>query len=158
MEVRLVSSIPCVTNLLLRGREHAIHDCQGQPHGQQYRGSQCLSVDNTRSPPSAYQSQSGKTVTLSYQETRSGPDGTAVLFGSLPIPGSGNKILATDASFGGVILTVDDGKKAFLSASQAISNQTAMCWLTILDLTSTAFVTDMAKNRIAEMSLKDASI
>jgi len=128
------------------------------PKGQQYRVSQYFSVENAHSSPFAYQAQYGKTAMLSRQEIRSVPNGITVLFGSLPIPGSGNKIFATDASFGGVILTVDDGKKAFLSASQAISNQTAMCWLTISDPTSIAFVTGVAKNRIVKMSLKDASI
>jgi len=47
---------------------------------------------------------------------------------------------------------------AELSSKQALSDQKATCWATISTLTNTAFVTDVAINRIVEMSLKDASV
>jgi hypothetical protein len=96
---------------------------------------------------------------LSTKETRSSPNGTAVLFGSQNIPRSNPpQIFATDASFGAAILTVDNMMSAELSSKQALSDQKATCWATISTLTNTAFVTDVAINRIVEMSLKDASL
>jgi hypothetical protein len=96
---------------------------------------------------------------LSRNETRSSPQGTAVLFGSAVIPGSPNKVFATDASFGGAILAVDEASDtATLLAKQAIGGQKATCWVTISPATGTAFVTDVATNRIVEMSTTDATI
>ncbi|KAF2834343.1 hypothetical protein M501DRAFT_1027339 [Patellaria atrata CBS 101060] len=95
---------------------------------------------------------------VSMQETRSSPDGTAVLFGSSVIPGTSN-LFTTDASFGAAILSVADGQsQASLIASQAIDGQKATCWATVSDATSSAFVTDVGTNRIVEMSIEDASI
>ncbi|KAL1592620.1 hypothetical protein SLS60_011036 [Paraconiothyrium brasiliense] len=92
-------------------------------------------------------------------ETRSSPNGTAVLFGSTPIPGANPpKIFATDASFGGAILSVDGSFQATTLASQAIEGQKATCWSTISSVTNSAFVTDVGVNHIVEMSLNDASI
>ncbi|KAJ2904437.1 uncharacterized protein MKZ38_008110 [Zalerion maritima] len=95
---------------------------------------------------------------LSQTDVRSSPDGTAVLFGSLPIPGTNNRVFATDASFGATILEVGADDSASLVASQAIDGQSATCWVTISELTGTAFVTDVGVNRVVEMSLEDASI
>ncbi|KAF2462826.1 uncharacterized protein BDR25DRAFT_386055 [Lindgomyces ingoldianus] len=94
---------------------------------------------------------------LSTQETQSSPPGTAVLFGSQPIPGQ-NQIFATDASFGAGILSLDSSNTATLIANQSINGQKATCWATISLSTNSAFVTDVGVNRIVEMSLKDASI
>jgi hypothetical protein len=99
------------------------------------------------------------TSIVSMKETRSSPNGTAVLFGSQNIPGSNPpQIFATDASFGAGILTLDSAMTATLSAQQALLDQKATCWSTISPLTKTAFVTDVGINRIVEMSLEDASI
>ncbi|KAF2794258.1 hypothetical protein K505DRAFT_275507 [Melanomma pulvis-pyrius CBS 109.77] len=96
---------------------------------------------------------------LSMKEMRSSPAGTAVLFGSQPIPGANPPmIFATDASFGAGILSIDSTMSATLAAKQALTDQKATCWATISTLTNTAFVTDVGINRIVEMSLKDASI
>lgn len=98
------------------------------------------------------------TSVLSTQDVRSSPNGTAVLFGSLPIPGTQN-VFATDASFGAAILSIDaDSDEASVVASQAIDGQSATCWVTISDGTNTAFVTDVGVNRVVEMSLENASI
>ncbi|KAJ4302716.1 hypothetical protein N0V90_001606 [Kalmusia sp. IMI 367209] len=95
---------------------------------------------------------------LSTQDVRSSPNGTAVLFGSAPIPGNGNSLFVTDASFGAAILNVDQTGKATAANLQPIEGQAATCWSTISGATQSAFVTDVAKNRVFEMSLKDASI
>ncbi|KAM5347309.1 hypothetical protein ACJ41O_010314 [Fusarium nematophilum] len=104
------------------------------------------------------QSANGKAMSLAVEDVRSSPEGTAVLFGSQPIPGTSN-IFATDASFGAAILSVDpSSQKATTLAAQKIDGQVATCWATLSSATNTAFVTDVAANRIVEMSLEDASI
>lgn len=95
---------------------------------------------------------------LSTKDIRSSPNGTAVLFGSAPIPGSENSLFVTDASFGAAILTLNKDEQASVAASQAIEGQKATCWATISDATQSAYVTDVAKDRIVEMSLQDAKI
>jgi hypothetical protein len=107
----------------------------------------------------AANANAGLCNTLSTQETRSSPLGTAVLFGSAPIPGANPpQIFATDASFGAGILSIDPSLSATLIANQTIADQKATCWTTISARTGTAFVTDVGINRIVEMSLQDASI
>ncbi|KAF2868260.1 hypothetical protein BDV95DRAFT_501291 [Massariosphaeria phaeospora] len=98
-------------------------------------------------------------VTLSTKETRSKPNGTAVLFGSQPIPDTNPpQIFSTDASFGAAILSVSPSSTATTLALGPIADQMATCWVAISPVTKTAYVTDVAINRIVEMSLKDASI
>ncbi|KAJ8103364.1 hypothetical protein POJ06DRAFT_247392 [Lipomyces tetrasporus] len=95
---------------------------------------------------------------LSGIETRSSPPGTAVLFGAEPIPG-GSSLFVVDASFGAVILSLDEKtKKASLLSKQVIADQQATCWVTISRATESAFVTDPVVNQIVEMSLTDAKI
>ncbi|KAJ9608225.1 hypothetical protein H2200_007213 [Cladophialophora chaetospira] len=95
---------------------------------------------------------------LASQDTRSSPSGTAVLFGSADIPGTSN-VFVTDASFGGAIIAVDPATNtASTLAKQEIAGQKATCWATISSVTGSAFVTDVAVNRLIEMSLQDASI
>jgi hypothetical protein len=107
----------------------------------------------------ANEQQGGKMAQLSMQDVRSSPNGTAVLFGSVPIPGSNPpQVFATDASFGAGILSLSSSLSASLVARQPIDGQSATCWATISAATKTAFVTDVAVNRIIEMSLTDASI
>ena len=102
-------------------------------------------------------SQSGMSM-LSAKDVRSSPNGTAVLFGSVPIPHRPNSLFVTDASFGAAILSLDQNGKASVAHAQAISGQAATCWSTISEATTSAFVTDVAMNRVVEMSLDDASI
>lgn len=94
---------------------------------------------------------------LSTTDVRSSPKGTAVLFGSVPIPGTSN-IFATDAAFGAAVLSVDDKAVASTVSKQAIDGQAATCWAAISQFSKTAFVTDVAVPRLIEMSLTDASI
>lgn len=106
----------------------------------------------------ATQQSAGNGATrLSGQDARSSPKGTAVLFGSLPIPKTSN-IFATDASFGGSILSVGRKGQASLAAAQPIDGQKATCWVTISAVRNTAFVTDVGTPKLVEMSLDDASI
>lgn len=104
-------------------------------------------------------SQGGqKPASLSTQDVRSSPDGTAVLFGSANIPGT-SSVFATDASFGGAVLSIDPNSNiASLTGKQAIDDQKATCWATVSAATGSAFVTDVGVNHVVEMSLKDASI
>ncbi|KAF2825153.1 hypothetical protein CC86DRAFT_418901 [Ophiobolus disseminans] len=95
---------------------------------------------------------------LSTKDVRSSPNGTAVLFGSAPIPGRRNSLFVTDASFGAAILSLDRNWQASVSRAQAIEGQAATCWATISGATNSAYVTDVAMNRVVEMSLQDASI
>lgn len=99
----------------------------------------------------------GAISSLSTSETRSSPAGTAVLFGSAAIPDS-TSLFVTDASFGGAVLSVDSSNKATLAGKGVISNQSATCWVTISDVIGTAFVSDIAVNRLVQMSTTDASI
>jgi hypothetical protein len=89
--------------------------------------------------------------------TRDSPQGTAVLFGTNVIPGTQN-LFATDASFGAAVLDVSTLGQAEVVGMGAIEGQAATCWVAISRATNTAFVTDVAVNRLVEMSLTDASI
>ena len=100
----------------------------------------------------------GAGATLATQDTRSSPAGTAVLFGSINVPGT-SSVFATDASFGAAVLSVDPTSgQAELVAMQAIEDQAATCWATFSKPTGSAFVTDVARSRIVEMSVTDSSI
>ncbi|KAH6989735.1 hypothetical protein BKA56DRAFT_543566 [Ilyonectria sp. MPI-CAGE-AT-0026] len=97
-------------------------------------------------------------MTLARDDTRSSPNGTAVLFGSQVIPGTSN-VFATDASFGAAILSVDPAScEATTVATGNVDGQKATCWVAISPATKTAFVTDVGRNRLVEMSTDDASI
>ncbi|KAF7557962.1 hypothetical protein G7Z17_g247 [Cylindrodendrum hubeiense] len=98
-----------------------------------------------------------KGAVISKNGIRSSPAGTAVLFGSSPIAGS-RDIFVTDASFGGAVLSFNSVGVASVKGKAAIDGQKATCWSTISPETNTAFVTDVATNRLVEMSLEDASI
>ncbi|KAK3392907.1 hypothetical protein B0H63DRAFT_504916 [Podospora didyma] len=92
-------------------------------------------------------------------DTRSTPEGTAVLFGSQAIPGTKNGIFATDASFGAAVLSVDHRSSMVTTLAKGVlQGQKATCWATISAATGTAFVTDVGVNRLVEMSLNDASV
>ncbi|KAL5345023.1 hypothetical protein ACLOAV_009976 [Pseudogymnoascus australis] len=105
------------------------------------------------------QAADGATVmTLAGVDTRSTPEGTAVLFGSQVIPGTSN-IFVTDAAFGAAILSVDPVTcEATTIAKVEVDGQVATCWVAISPATGTAFVTDTGLNRLVEMNIQDASI
>ncbi|KFY68384.1 hypothetical protein V496_01127 [Pseudogymnoascus sp. VKM F-4515 (FW-2607)] len=97
-------------------------------------------------------------MTLAGVDTRSTPEGTAVLFGSQVIPGTSN-IFVTDAAFGAAILSVDPAtSEATTIAKVEVDGQVATCWVAISPATGTAFVTDVGLNRLVEMNIQDASI
>ena len=84
-------------------------------------------------------------------EVRSNPNGTAILFGTVQIPGTTN-LLATDASFGAVVMAVNSKSNVgTVLHSLTIPNQTATCWVTISPKTKSAYITDIANNRLIEM-------
>lgn len=96
---------------------------------------------------------------LASRDTRSSPEGTAVLFGAALVPGSADKVFVTDAAFGAAVLSVGSGNnQAQLLAKQAVDGQMATCWATVSEATGTAFVTDVGVNRVVEMSVEDASV
>ncbi|KAA8649490.1 uncharacterized protein ATNIH1004_002161 [Aspergillus tanneri] len=95
---------------------------------------------------------------LAAKDIRSSPMGTAVLFGTEQIPGT-SSFFATDASFGGAILSLDtETDKTFLIANETVPDQQATCWVTISPTTGTAFVTDPLTNHIVEMNITDAEV
>lgn len=97
------------------------------------------------------------TASVSQQGTKSSPAGTAVLFGSATIPGS-SSLFVTDASFGAAVLNVSKAGDVTVAGKGVVADQQATCWATVSNATNTAFVTDVATNRLVEMSLTDASI
>ncbi|KAL8365545.1 hypothetical protein RB595_004388 [Gaeumannomyces hyphopodioides] len=99
----------------------------------------------------------GKAAALSAQGAQSSPQGTAVLFGSATIPGSGD-LFVTDASFGAAVLSVGAAGAATVKGKGAVDGQKATCWATVSPATGTAFVTDVGTNRLVEMSVKDAKV
>ena len=103
---------------------------------------------------SAFSVQNGA---VSMQDTRSSPNGTAVLFGSVNIHGT-NNILATDASFGAGILSIGKDNKISLKTATKVDDQKATCWSTISKKTGTGFVTDVAVNHLVEMDLTTGAI
>lgn len=94
---------------------------------------------------------------VEHEGVKTSPNGTVALFGTTQIPGSTN-LFVTDAGFGSVILDVDGAGAATLQDKIEIQGQKATCWSTISPATNTAFVTDVALNRLVEQSLTDASI
>jgi hypothetical protein len=92
--------------------------------------------------------QNGKVGT---KDTQTTPAGTAVLFGTAPIPGT-NNLLATDASFGSATLDLKNLQKPI--AMTKLDNQKATCWSTISKATGTGFVTDVGVNHLVEVDLK----
>ncbi|KAK3935672.1 hypothetical protein QBC46DRAFT_421698 [Diplogelasinospora grovesii] len=105
---------------------------------------------------SVYTVQKGqKEASVSQQDVRSSPAGTAVLFGSAVIPGSSD-VFVTDASFGAALLGLDaKSNAAAVKGKASVDGQKATCWATISPATNTAFVTDVGKNRLVEVSFTD---
>ncbi|PNH62675.1 hypothetical protein VD0001_g9378 [Verticillium dahliae] len=100
----------------------------------------------------------GCAASVSQEDRRTSPEGTAVLFGSSAIPGT-TEIFVTDASFGGAVLSVDaKSGNATLKGKGLVDGQAATCWATVSPATGTAFVTDVGRNRLVEMSTADANI
>lgn len=94
---------------------------------------------------------------VSTQDVRSSPAGTAVLFGSALVPNSSN-IFVTDASFGSATLSLSAQNIASVSASTKIADQAATCWAAISDVTKSAFVTDVAVNHLVEVDTANGKL
>ena len=91
-------------------------------------------------------------------DTRSSPAGTAVLFGTVPIPGT-KSVLATDASFGAAVLKISpDTNQATIQAKLDIADQKATCWATVSSVTNSGFVTDVGVNHLVEMDLTTGAL
>ncbi|KUJ07344.1 uncharacterized protein LY89DRAFT_691807 [Mollisia scopiformis] len=91
---------------------------------------------------------------VSRNEIRTSPTGTAVLFGTALLPDA-DQIFVTDASFGSATLSLPSNSSnlnlATVSSSTKIADQKATCWATFSSLTSTTFVTDVAVNHLVEV-------
>ncbi|KAK2766189.1 hypothetical protein FQN54_007705 [Arachnomyces sp. PD_36] len=94
---------------------------------------------------------------VSRDDVRSSPNGTAVLFGSVNIPGT-SSILATDASFGAAVIDVDSCGNGEAVALVPVEDQMATCWAAFSETTGTVFVTDVAVNHVVEIDPTDGSI
>lgn len=83
------------------------------------------------------------------------PAGSAVLFGTVPIPGT-THLLASDAGFGALLLDIDD-----LAAPLALTNitdQKATCWAVYSAVTGTGFVDDVGLSQLTEIDLSTGEI
>jgi hypothetical protein len=99
----------------------------------------------------------GSSASVSARGAMSSPEGTAVLFGSTAIPGSSD-LFVTDASFGAAVLSIGTDRKATTKGRGVVQGQVATCWAAFSPATKTAFVTDVAVNRLVEMSVDNASV
>lgn len=91
-------------------------------------------------------------------DTKSSPNGTAVLFGSTVLPET-STIFVTDPSFGAAVLQVNPfTNEVSLVSKQTIEGQKATCWAAYSEWRGSVFVTDAAVNRLVEMSAVDAHI
>ena len=95
------------------------------------------------------------TGSVATQDTKTTPNGTAVLFGTAPIPGT-NNVLTTDASFGSA--TLDLANLAQPVATTPLEIQAATCWATISRATNTGFVTDVGVNHLVEVDLQTGEL
>ena len=94
------------------------------------------------------------------QDTRTSPSGTAVLFGTALVPNTQN-ILATDAAFGAVTISIPSAKSNTVPevlAKTVIAGQVATCWAAVSPSTKTAFVTDVAVNHLVEVDPANGQI
>ena len=90
-------------------------------------------------------------------ESRSSPNGTAVLFGSAIIPGK-NQLFASDAAFGAATISLPAAGLPKVLAKTTIANQIATCWAAYSPYTGTGFVTDVAMNRLVEITPSTGAI
>jgi len=61
----------------------------------------------------------------------------------------------TDASFGAVVLGVDGAGEVEDKEKAVVEGQTATCWAAISPATGTRFVTDVARNRLVEVAVRN---
>lgn len=85
-------------------------------------------------------------------------DETVVLFGATNLKGSSN-IIAADAAFGAVMLSVDTASGAASVKNVVdIAGQKATCWAVLSPETNTVFLSDAGADRLVEVSSTDGSI
>ena len=95
------------------------------------------------------------TMQVQYQTTEVTPAESKVLFGTTTIPGT-NNILVSDATFGSLILSLDD-----LAEPLAITNitgQEATCWAITSPVTGTGFLDDVIVSHLVEVDLTTGEI
>lgn len=96
---------------------------------------------------------------VSTQGIQSSPSGTAVLFGSVVIPGLFDNVFVTDPTFGAAIVNIDPITNLARTVLKVpIAGQAATCWSTFSASRYSIFVADAGLNRLVEMSAFDASI
>ncbi|KAL2065457.1 hypothetical protein VTL71DRAFT_3127 [Oculimacula yallundae] len=93
---------------------------------------------------------------VSKKETRSSPNGTAVLFGAALLPN--NDLFVTDASFGAASISLSSTNIGSTGKTTKIADQKATCWATFSEFTGTAFVTDVAANHLVEIDTATGEI
>ncbi len=90
-----------------------------------------------------------------YQATEVTPTDSKVLFGTTTIPGT-NNVLASDATFGSLILNLDDLAEPL--AVTNITGQKATCWAITSPVTGTGFLDDVIINHLVEVDLATGAI
>ncbi|KAI9680106.1 MAG: hypothetical protein M1817_005123 [Caeruleum heppii] len=94
---------------------------------------------------------------VSFQETRSTPRDIALVSGAVPIPGTKN-ILATDATFGAVVINMNHDNYATTLTRTDLDNQPSTSYATYSRFTKSVFVCDANHNSLAELDQKDADV
>ena len=94
---------------------------------------------------------------VSYNSTRSSPDGISLLFGAVTIPGS-TDILAADFTFGAEIISINSQLQGSAKAHLAVPGNKANCWSTYSSVSNSGFTADAGSNQIAEIDTDAGSI
>ena len=109
---------------------------------------------NTTGFLSGFRVENGK---VGYEETRSSPAGTSVLFGATTIEGS-TDILSADAAYGAVVISVDNDLKGTTKARTPIPGNEFDCWSAYSTKTGTGFIADGMVNHITEIDVQTGAI
>lgn len=94
---------------------------------------------------------------VSVHGSQSSPNGTALLFGSVQVPGTSH-ILATDPSFGAALIDVGRRGTGTTLALTNIPGQMATCWATFSRAANAVFVTDGAVNNLVGINPANGQI
>ena len=94
---------------------------------------------------------------VSYDSTRSSPEGIALLFGVTTIPGSAD-ILAADFTFGAEVISINSQLQGSSKGQITVPGNKANCWTTYSSVSNTGFTTDAGTNQIAEYDTSAGSL
>lgn len=90
---------------------------------------------------------------VSRTETRSSPNGTAVLFGSVAL--RDGRVFTTDASFGAALLSVNPHTHVATDVNKyVVPNNGATCWIAQSPLTGDVYTTDDGVNQIVRLDAR----